>query len=205
VSYRSLSFIDAKTGEWINCFAVGGRVRCFVRDIETGRFKRFVRKLYIVYSASWVYCRRRTPSSNMVYFISVVVGYDWKDIALNRTISEFDDTLIRLDNIVKEFIKFRCFTMTLGTVEYEYIGVELTTVKLESTEAICRCPEEGTEGFYYTYKEIEKLTQGKIVPLLRCRLYGTFCRALKALNSTIRPILGAYSEVVFPTWCGQHV
>jgi len=205
MSYKSLSFVDAKTGEWINCFPVRGRVRCFVRDTETGRFKRFVRNLYIVYSASWVYCRRRTPSSNMVYFISVVVNYDWKDIALNRTISEFDDTLIRLDGVVKEFIKNRTFIMTNGVIEPEYTGVELTTVKLESVEAVCRCPETGEEEFYYTYKEIERLMEGKVVPLARCRLYDSFCRGLEVLNSTIRPILGAYSGVVFPQWCGQHV
>jgi len=205
MNYKSLSFVDAKTGEWIHCFPIRNRVRCFVRDTETGWFKRFVRNLYVVYSASWVYCRRRTPSSNMVYFISVVVNYDWRDIALNKTVAEFDDTLIRLDSVVKEFIKTRCFTMTLGTVEYEYVGVELTTVKLESIETICRCPETGEEGFIYMYREIEKLMQGKIVPLSRCRLYDSFCRGLKVLEEKVRPILGAYSGVVFPQWCGQHV
>ena len=198
---RTLSLIDSKTGDWIHCFPILDRVRCFVRDIKTGWFIKFVRKLYILYSASWVYCRRKSISSNIIYSITISIAYDFRDIALNKTVEEFDNTLVKLDSLVSDFVKVRLFAMTHGAVETEYVGVEHTVVHTESSENLCRCPGEGVEKFVYSIKKIEALQE----IATDCKHYDSFCADLARLSARIRPMLGAYSDVVFPSWCRGYV
>jgi hypothetical protein len=196
-----VSFVDSKTGEWIQCFETRQGVRCYVRDWATGRFVRMVRNLYLVYAVSYVYCKRRSPSSNIIYRLVVSIRWNWRDIALHRTITSFLDTMDRVSNIVTNEMMSRVLVMTQGLISAEYIGVEHTTQEVRSIEDICRCYGTGDERFVYTLEAVLELE--KLSALGRCKRYASTCAWLELLESTVRPLLGAFSEVTYPEWCRQ--
>jgi len=194
-----VSFVDSKTGEWIQCFETRYGVRCMVRDWVTARFVRMVRDLYLVYAVSYVYCKRKSPSSNIIYRLVVSIRWNWKDIALHRTITSFLNTMDRVSDIVTNEMVSRVLIMTQGIVSTEYIGIEHTTQIVRSIEDICRCYGTGEERFVYTLEAVLELE--KLNLFEKCKIYANTCAWLEYLESIIRPYLGAFSEVMYPEWC----
>ena len=197
-----VSFVDSKTGEWIQCFETRRGVRCYVRDWVTARFVRMVRDLYLVFSVSYVYCKRKHISRNLIYRLTVSIKWNWRDIRLHRTITSFLDTHDAVAKYIVDRMIDRIISMTQGNVSAEYIGIEHTRIHTESTEDICRCPTTGIEQFVYKHMPLEEFIR-KFRAML-CKNYPSFCYFLEEIEIAVRPHLGAFSEIVYPTWC-KHV
>jgi hypothetical protein len=158
-----------------------------------------VRNLHLVFSVSYVYCRRRHESRNIIYRLTVSINWDYRDIALTFGISRFLDIHDNIARIVIDKMMDRILSMTWGNVSSEYIGLEHTQLRIESVEDICRCPETGVETFVFKHENLE--TYIEKFRATRCKHYLSFCDWLKELENEIKPLLGVYSGIVYPEFC----
>jgi hypothetical protein len=194
-----VSFVDSKTGEWIQCFTVYGRTRCYVRDWVTARFVRMVRDLYLVFSVSYVYCKRRHETRNIIYRLTVSIDWNYRDIAVTYGVPRFLDIHDSIARIVIDKMMDRILSMTWGNVSSEYIGLEHTQLRIESIEDICRCPETGIETWIFKHYTLDEYIAK--FQATRCKHYISFCEWLKELENEIKPLLGVYSGIVYPDFC----